>query len=182
MYALPNDPDILWQESLFWWVPIDDVSHMQFSLHRVPGQGAALERIRARRQARRAEIDLAHQKLAAEILGGRLRLNDVDRKRCDIVRLQDDIAQLGQQRIADRSKDHPGLADVGVIALRKLWRRELQALAKGRSTKAWRRRAGAGPSAWGQRGAPAGEREAEIVDVRPYVEVDVQLKALGGKA
>src|SRR5262245_20079273 len=24
MYALPNDPEISWQESLFWWVPIDD--------------------------------------------------------------------------------------------------------------------------------------------------------------
>jgi 5,5'-dehydrodivanillate O-demethylase len=182
MYALPNDPEILWQESLFWWVPIDDISHMQFSLHRVPAQGEALERIRTRRQARRGEIDLAHQKLAADILGGRLSLRDVDRKRCDIVRLQDDIAQLGQQRIADRSRDHPGLADVGVIALRKLWRRELLALAEGRPTKEWKRSAGVGPSAWGQRGAPAGERTAEIVDVRPYVEVDVQLKALGGQA
>jgi phenylpropionate dioxygenase-like ring-hydroxylating dioxygenase large terminal subunit len=24
--ALPNDPEIGWQESLFWWVPIDDTS------------------------------------------------------------------------------------------------------------------------------------------------------------
>ena len=124
----------------------------------------------------------ALQSQPPDILGGRLRLMDVDRKRCDIVRLQDDIAQIGQQRIADRSKDHPGLADVGVIALRKLWRRELNALAKGKPTKSWKRRSGLGPSAWGQRGAPAGERAAQIVDVRPYIEVDVQLKALGGQA
>jgi 5,5'-dehydrodivanillate O-demethylase len=180
MYALPNDPEIQWQESLFWWVPIDDASHMQFSLHRVPASGAALERIRARRQARRGEIDLAHQSLAEEILAGRLALREVDAKRCDLVRLQDDVAQLGQGRIADRSKDHPGLADAGVIALRKLWRRELGAFAKGRATKPWQRKPGMGPSAWGQRGAPAGKASAEIVDVRPHVEVEWQLRALAG--
>src|SRR5688572_19054287 len=180
MYALPNDPEILWQESLFWWVPIDDVSHVQFSLHRVPATGEALARIRARRQARRSEINLAHQQLAEEILAGRLGMREVDAKRCDLVRLQDDIAQLGQGRIADRSKDHPGLADAGVIALRKLWRRELRAFAQGKATKAWRRKEGTGPSAWGQHGAPAGKREAEIVDIRPHVEVAWQLKALAG--
>jgi 5,5'-dehydrodivanillate O-demethylase len=153
---------------------------MQFSLHRVPVTGEALERIRARRQARRSEIDLAHQRLAEDILAGRLSLRDVDPKRCDLVRLQDDIAQLGQGRIADRSKDHPGLADVGVIALRKLWRRELSAFAQGKATKNWQRKNGTGPSAWGQRGAPAGECKAELVDVRPHVEVDWQLRALAG--
>jgi len=190
MYALPTDPEIRWQESLFWWVPIDDLSHMQFSLHRVPATGDAARSIKARRHARRGEIDLAHQKLAVDILGGRLSIRDVDPKRCDIVRLQDDIAQLGQQRIADRSKDHPGLADVGVIALRKLWRRELLALAKGKATKKWRRPSGMGPSAWGLAGTPArlpttpdqaAGCRAEIVDVRPYVEIDVQLKALAGQ-
>jgi hypothetical protein len=107
-------------------------------------------------------------------------LREVDAKRCDLVRLQDDVAQLGQGRIADRNRDHPGLADAGVIALRKLWRRELRAFDKGRATKPWRRKAGMGPSAWGQRGAPAGDASAEIVDVRPYVEVEWQLKALAG--
>jgi 5,5'-dehydrodivanillate O-demethylase len=191
MYALPTDPEIHWQESLFWWVPIDDVSHMQFSLHRVPAVGEIAARIRARRAARRSRIDLAHQRLAEEILGGRLALREVDPDRCDLVRLQDDIAQVGQGRIVDRTKDHPGRADVGVIALRKLWRRELSALSQGRPTKHWTRPPGLGPSAWGLAGAPArvpaspeeasGNR-AEIVDVRPCVEVEVQLRALGGPA
>ena len=55
--ALPTDPEVGWQESMFWWVPIDDVSHMQFSVHRVPAQGDVAARIHARRQARRTEID-----------------------------------------------------------------------------------------------------------------------------
>jgi hypothetical protein len=106
----------------------------------------------------------------------------VDARRCDLVRLQDDVAQLGQGRIADRSRDRPGLADAGVIALRKLWRRELSALSQGQETKTWKRCAGMGPSAWGQRGVPAGASEAEIVDVRPHVEVEWQLNALAGQA
>ena len=180
MTALPTESDAGWQESVFWYVPIDDERHLQFSLHRVPAAGDALARIRARRQARRSEIDLAHQQLAEDILAGKLGIREVDAKRCDLVRLQDDIAQIGQGRIADRSKDHPGLADAGVIALRKLWRRELRALAQGKATKTWQRKDGMGPSAWGQRGAPAGERAAEIVDIRPHVEVEWQLKALAG--
>ena len=39
MTALPTDPEIGWQESMFWWVPIDDTDHMQFSVHRVPATG-----------------------------------------------------------------------------------------------------------------------------------------------
>lgn len=191
MYALPTDPEIHWQESLFWWVPIDDVSHMQFSLHRVPAVGETAARIRERRRARRSRIDLAHQRLAEEILGGRLTLREVDPNRCDMVRLQDDIAQVGQGRIVDRTKDHPGLADVGVITLRKLWRRELFAWSQGRPIKNWTRKPGLGPSAWGLAGDPAripatpeeaSENRAEVVDVRPYVEVEVQLKVLGGRA
>jgi 5,5'-dehydrodivanillate O-demethylase oxygenase subunit len=189
MYALPTDPEIRWQESLFWWVPIDDESHMQFSLHRVPAVGESAARIRERRIARRSAIDQPHQRLALEILGGRLSIAEVDAARCDIVRLQDDVAQLGQGRIVDRGKDRPGLADVGVIALRKLWRRELFALSQGRATKHWTRKPGLGPSAWGLAGAPArmpatpeeaSRNRAEVVDVRPFVEVDAQLKALGG--
>src|SRR5437764_4408604 len=61
MTALPNDPEIGWQESLFWWVPIDDDKHMQFSIHRVPVTGEAAAHVRARREARRSCIDIAHQ-------------------------------------------------------------------------------------------------------------------------
>jgi len=187
MTALPTDPEISWQESLFWWVPIDDSSHMQFSIHRVPAMGEAAQRIRERRQARRGEIDLAHQQVAEDILLGRLHLRDVNPKRCDMVRLQDNIAQVGQRRIADRSLDHPGVADVGVIALRKLWRRELSAFAEGRPTRAWKRTAGLTPSVWGRGGTPANtgaqsaESAAQIVDVRPFVEIDVQMRVLGAQ-
>lgn len=183
--ALPTDPEVGWQESLFWWVPLDDVSHIQFGIHRVPVAGEAARRIHERRQARRSEIDRPHQRLAEEILSGRLSLKDVDRDRCDMVRLEDDIVQVGQGRIVDRSLEHTGSADIGVVMVRRLWRRELLAFAEGRSLKAWKRPAGMRPAVWGMGtrapGGAASEEAAapQIVDVRPFVEIEVQMQALG---
>ena len=70
------------------------------------------------------------------ILSGRSRVEDFDPNRVDLVRLQDDVAQLGQGVVADRSREHLGRADVGVTAVRRLWRRELANLASGRPLKA----------------------------------------------
>lgn len=182
--TLPVDPEIGWLESLFWWVPIDDVSHIQFSLHRVPATGETASRIHERRQARRSEIDLAHQEVAEDLLTGRLSLNDVDPKRCDMIRLQDDIALVGQGRLVDRTYDLLGTSDVGVAMIRKLWQRELHAFAEGRPLKAWKKSTAIRPAVWGLGGTPEATVSAEltprVVDVRPYVEVNLQMKALSG--
>jgi 5,5'-dehydrodivanillate O-demethylase len=189
MTALPTDPEVGWQESLFWWVPVDDVSHMQFSLHRVSVTGEAAREVEARHQKRRAAIDLPHQRVAEDILRGRLSLRNVDTTRVDLVRLQDDIAQVGQGRTADREAERPGRGDVGVIAIRRLWSRELTAQADGRPVKAWQRDASIVPRAWGlSGGAPRGndggtaarQARAALIDIRPSVEIEIQLKALHG--
>jgi 5,5'-dehydrodivanillate O-demethylase oxygenase subunit len=188
MTALPNDPEIGWQESLFWWVPIDDTTHMQFSLHRVPATGEAAMRVHARRQARRSQIDIAHQDACELILSGRKRMEDFDANRVDLVRLQDDVAQVGQGLIADRGRDHMGRADVGVSMIRRLWRRELADMADGRPLKTWARPPGLRPSTWeipehlgpmavASASSSAGSR-AEIVDVRPFIEIETQIAAL----
>jgi 5,5'-dehydrodivanillate O-demethylase len=183
MTALPTDPEIGWQESLFWWVPIDDESHVQFSVHRVPAEGAAAHAIHARRQARRAQIDQRHQDVCMRILEGDLRLADVDATRVDLVRLQDDLAQIGQGVIADRSAERLGRGDVGVVAIRKLWHRELGALQADAALATWSRTAELVPRAWrlhaGEPTAAApASGDAEVVDVRPYIEIDAQLAAL----
>jgi 5,5'-dehydrodivanillate O-demethylase oxygenase subunit len=182
--TLPVDPEIGWLESIFWWVPIDDISHIQFSLHRVPATGETARKAHERRQARRSEIDLAHQDVAEEILGGRLRLSDVDRKRCDMIRLQDDVALVGQGRIVDRHNDLLGTSDVGVAMVRRLWEREVRAFADGRSLKAWKKSASIRPAVWGLGGAleaqAAGSPTPQMVDVRPFVEIKVQMTALSG--
>jgi 5,5'-dehydrodivanillate O-demethylase len=55
------------------------------------------------------------------------------------VTIQDHVAQQGQGVIADRDRERLGRSDVAVILLRKLWARELQALAEGRPLKEWTR-------------------------------------------
>jgi 5,5'-dehydrodivanillate O-demethylase oxygenase subunit len=192
MTALPTDPDIGWQESLFWFVPIDDERHIQFWLTRVRATGEVARRIRQRRQRRRGEIDLAHQDVCEDILAGRFTLRDVDPARVDLVQLQDDIAQVGQGRIVERDTERLGRGDVGVIAIRRLWNREISAMLEGLPLKRWERTDDIAPRAWSLAdGRPAliggggaklpGEAAAEIVDVRPHVETELQLRALRGE-
>ena len=182
MNALPTDPDIGWQESLFWWVPVDDDRHIQFSIHRVPVHGETRARIHHKRQARRDEIDQSHTEVCKLILEGRMRLQDIDPKRVDLVRLQDDVAQLGQGRIVDRTGERLGRGDIGVIAIRRLWLRELTALKKGGSLTNWRRDAAITPRTWGLGGDPPRTGgieegcEPDVVDVRPYIEIKEQLE------
>jgi len=190
MTALPTEAEIDWQESLFWWVPIDDEKHMQFSLHRVPIEGDAAVRFKERRTARRTIIDVAHQTLCRQILSGRLRLDDVDKESVDLVRLQDDIAQIGQGIFASRNPERLGRADIGVTAIRRLWRRELNALVEGQVLKEWKRTLDLVPRAWrtlevsGEVALATTQDDAtaEIIDVRPHVEVDYQLQRLHGGA
>jgi 5,5'-dehydrodivanillate O-demethylase oxygenase subunit len=186
--ALPNDPEIGWQESLFWWVPIDDASHMQFGIHRIPATGETAARVQARRQARRSQIDIAHQDACEMVLSGRARMDDFDVNRVDLVRLQDDVAQLGQGVVADRNREMLGRADVGVTAIRRLWRRELSRLADGKPLTSWRKSEAIKVRAWkiaGNLAQVAGKDDTqaeaatpEIVDVRPHVEIEQQMRAL----
>lgn len=189
MTALPTEADIGWQESLFWWVPIDDERHMQFSLHRVPIEGEKATRFKERRARQRSTIDLAHQEVCRAILGGFMKLRDVERHRVDMVRLQDDIAQVGQGVFANRHPERLGRGDVGLTAIRRLYRRELGALAEGRPLKTWRRPPSLAPRVWQLGDGEPGEvalattsenAAAEIIDIRPYVEVELQRRALHG--
>ncbi len=136
--ALPNDLEISGhREFLAWWVPTDDENHIQFGVYavRLPPDKTAL--YVEHRDARVAKRTLRHEELAQAILGGKLRLEDIDPESTDMVRLQDDIAQIGQGRIVDREHDRLGRADRGVIMIRKLWARELHALAAGGEVKRW---------------------------------------------
>ena len=191
MTALPTEPDIGWQESLFWWVPIDDARHIQFSLHRVPVRGEAARRFKEQRARRCSAIDLAHQDVCRAILDGRMSLKDVDRGRVDLVRLQDDIAQVGQGTVPNRAAEHLGRGDAGVIAIRRLYRRELDTMLADRPMTEWKRPPDLMPEVWqldAEDGGPVAlattdqGASAEIIDIRPHVEVALQRNALHGCA
>ncbi|MCH7778832.1 MAG: hypothetical protein IH878_20205, partial [Gemmatimonadetes bacterium] len=55
---------------------------------------------------------------------------------------------VGQGVIADRANDRLGRSDAGVILVRKMWERELRALAEGRPLKQWARPVGLEMTEW----------------------------------
>jgi 5,5'-dehydrodivanillate O-demethylase len=113
--------------TLFWYVPIDDFSHQ----HVLVSTGPALIMKRMKE-----EFDTPHS-VAGDIhavLSGKAdchRHETASRsRRPDLIRIQDGVAIVGQGSIADRSRDHLGASDAGVVALRKIWARELRRLTR----------------------------------------------------
>jgi len=115
-----RDDKPFWFKALFWYVPIDDESHLH----------VLIMVYHTRRQERPAGTPV-HEEIQA-ILAGRKSWQDVARHP-NIIRIQDGVAICGQGKIVDRSRERLGTSDAAVILLRKLWRRELKALAAGKA-------------------------------------------------
>jgi 5,5'-dehydrodivanillate O-demethylase oxygenase subunit len=84
------------------------------------------------------------EELGESVLAGRIRFQDLrDSAKTPVayVNAQDYVAQVGQGRIADRTREHLGRSDLGVILFRKIWERELRALKRKRRLKKWTRSA-----------------------------------------
>jgi 5,5'-dehydrodivanillate O-demethylase len=135
----PNDPEVDYREFMAWWVPIDDDRHTQFTVVAVRGKTKAqFDRYLARQLQLRKQRDLDRTGLTRAILAGEITWDQVDPNRVHILFLQDDVAQAGCGLIHERRPEHLGRSDVGVIAARKLWIRELRALAAGDPLADWR--------------------------------------------
>ena len=114
-----RDDKPFWFKALFWYVPIDDESHLH-----------VLIMVYHTKRRERPEATPIHEEIQA-ILSGRKTWQDVARHP-NIIRIQDGVAICGQGKIVDRSREFLGTSDAAVILLRKLWQRELKALAAGR--------------------------------------------------
>jgi 5,5'-dehydrodivanillate O-demethylase len=137
----PDDPaETRWQEALAWRVPIDDGAYRSFNLDLAFLTGEPAERYRRLLQEREARREAAGsvEELAGRVLRGELPI-DAIKDHPNIVNIQDTVAQVGQGAIADRRAERLGRSDVGIILIRKIWERELQALAEGRPLKQWQR-------------------------------------------
>jgi len=108
-------------------------------LNMVHINGDDASRYKAARAEAFAKATATAAELAPDVLAGRTIIEEVKHRIPDVVRLQDDVVLVAQGAIPDRSQDHLGRSDVGVILLRKIWRRELEALAKGQPIKRWLR-------------------------------------------
>jgi 5,5'-dehydrodivanillate O-demethylase len=130
-------PDSGWADVLTFKVPVDDEHHVLYLVNRMPLSEDAARQFEARRQARQ-EAAASVAEFAEAILAGRLRFEEVDVPATVMVMVQDYVAVV-PQRLADRDHERLGRGDSGVILLRSLWARELQALAEGRPLKEWSR-------------------------------------------
>src|SRR5438132_12008487 len=125
---------------MMWDLPLDDGRSLEFRLRRLPLTGEAANAYRARHTASIAEQTISVAQIGEAVLSGKLRFQDLDsffRDKISLVHSQDYVAQVGQGALADRAQEHLGRSDIGVILFRKIWERELCALAEGRPLKKW---------------------------------------------
>jgi 5,5'-dehydrodivanillate O-demethylase oxygenase subunit len=131
-----------WVDALSWRVPVDDTHHASFMLYLAHVTGDAAERYRERQQRLVAQLKglTPTPEIGEAILTGEMRVQDLENRPVHSkINVQDYVVQVGQRAIADREHERLGRSDVGVLLLRKLWARELQALAEGQPLKTWHR-------------------------------------------
>ncbi len=121
-----------WNLHLAWRVPVSDETMMSFIINAHLGEGGGF-------QKRERHADPDPMVYIQKILNNEMRVQDIDPEYPGLFNVQDGVALSGQGAIVDRSNEQLGRSDRGVVLLRKLWSRDMQAIAEGRPIKAWRR-------------------------------------------
>ena len=119
-------------EVLSWMVPVDDEHHQRFEVY----FGKATEEEARRYMDRFKNLERVPE-LGDRVLAGSLELGGIDDWARSRVQVEDYLVLVGQGAIPDRGREHLGRSDVLVILRRKIWERELRALAEGRPLKKW---------------------------------------------
>jgi len=132
-FATGPDPEFGMVHTLAWRVPIDDESHLSFSVRHVPVTGELAEQFKAQRAAAPRESISKVYELSESVLRGDMSLDDIAIEGTARVNVEDHVTQVGQGPIADRLHERlRGPSDAGLLLLRDVWMRELKALAEGR--------------------------------------------------
>jgi hypothetical protein len=136
--VFPMDVESGWRDRAAWRVPVDNEHYVSFIADLVHVTGDAARRYRERHNSsEKTSPPIA--KLTADVLAGRLGVEDVKNLGAGVVFFQDEVALLAQGSIESQSDEHLGPADSLVALQRELWARELTALAEGRQLKEWKR-------------------------------------------
>ncbi len=143
VYAFRNpspEPECAWEDRMQWDVPLDDDHSLEFRLRRLPLTDSAADQYRGRHEAIAGESRVSVAQMGEAVLSGKISFQDLERffsDKISLVHTQDYVAQVGQGSRAERRREHLGRSDTGVILFRKIWERELRALADGRPLKGW---------------------------------------------
>jgi 5,5'-dehydrodivanillate O-demethylase oxygenase subunit len=126
-----------WRDTYISHTPIDDDRHLVFITQQVRVKEADRPAYRKHFEEYLAERkQLGVKEVGEDIVAGKAFFKDY-LHHPNLVTLEDYIAQIGQGRIVDRSKDNLARSDRGVILLRQILVRELQALQDGKPIKQW---------------------------------------------
>ena len=142
-YAFRNpspEPECEWEDRMQWDVPMNDQNSLEFRLRRLPLTGEKAAAYRARRASEASEPKLSVAQMAEAVLSGKINFKDLDKffkDKIALVHTQDYVAQVGQGAVTDRTQEHLGRSDTGIIVFRKIWERELTALSERRPLKKW---------------------------------------------
>jgi 5,5'-dehydrodivanillate O-demethylase len=120
-----------WMLHLAWRVPVTDEEMASFIVTAKKGGGGGIQP--------RQHVEPDPLYYTQEILAGRMRVQDIDADYPGLFNVQDNVVLAGQGSIVDRSRERLGQSDKGVILMRKLWEREMRAIAEGEKPKQWRR-------------------------------------------
>jgi 5,5'-dehydrodivanillate O-demethylase oxygenase subunit len=126
-----------WIQHLSYRIPIDDASHLSITVDLIQLDGAPWEqwqRDRAERLEKLAALP-AYDDIIDGVLDGSVDLHALDR--ADIVNIQDEVALAAQPPVGSRPSDRLGRSDIQIIVLRKIYARELRALATGDPLTTW---------------------------------------------
>jgi 5,5'-dehydrodivanillate O-demethylase len=128
----PVGDEIDWAILVVWRVPVDDYSNRSFNVRRARKKPGAPIKPVVDRSAEQVAVSL-------DILAGRRKLEEISQNDRELlVPVQDNLALIGQGAIADRGEaENLGRSDAGIIALRRLWRTELQKMVDGEAVKQW---------------------------------------------
>jgi 5,5'-dehydrodivanillate O-demethylase len=133
----PRPNENPWTDIFNFFVPVDDEHTAQFSARCAPLTGdAAIEF---------EEWLVSNRRYNPADQGEELFRKAPDFEFHDSIRLvaaQDYVAQVGQGPIVERSKERLGKSDAGIILLRKIFKREMEAAKNGLAGKKWRPRRG----------------------------------------
>lgn len=129
-------------EALFIRVPVDDEHHLHFEIRWVNDDGKSKDNPRLQNSPPVQLVNKVSNELLDAVFAGTIHLDEItysERKGFNLFWLQDNVSMLAQGVRWERKNEHLGRADVPLILMRKLWARELRALAQRRSLQEWRR-------------------------------------------
>jgi 5,5'-dehydrodivanillate O-demethylase len=126
--ASKGDP---WVHVTTWVVPVDEAHTTRFTLYGIPGSDP--NKLKGVRE--KYNIGFNPTAHADALFGGRI----PDVPEMSVINCQDYVAVRGQGAVFDRTQENLSPSDAGIVFLRRLFLRELEAIQQGRPAKQWTR-------------------------------------------